>query len=479
MATGMTGTRRCIVGVLMSLVVLLGLAPGPATATTLSASDLQDAVDGWTDAIGAPGMSVRIVDRDAVVAEASSGVDGNGDPVDAATPFVWGSVSKQFTAATILGLEDEDAVDGSTPVVDVVPQARGMLADPATTVDDLVHHTSGLPHDITVTDDWSRRGSAADAVATISQPAGTTGRGNFRYSSLNYLLLQAVVESVTGKSFAEALDAQVLAPAGTTAITDPEQFTRDVPPGHVPFFGSARPIDVGVDTAGLGYGYLAGSSEDLGRYASWRLSRLQNGEDALPEVDTGEGTDYGDGLFHENIAGQDVWWHSGAVPGYYTYVAFVPGIDKAMVLATNRYGEIEAEHIAAVGRNLTTLVLDGSTTVLPPSSAWTVLGAVFAAVAVLLAIIVWVTIRLFTGQVRPRTLGGAAIRIAITTVLGGSVLIGAYIGVPAVVGASLSVMELWAPDVTLAFWILLGTVFLASALVVTDQVVNYSRTRRT
>lgn len=308
---------------------------------------------------------------------------------------------------------------------------------------------------------------------------GTTERGSFRYSSLNYLLLQAVVESVTGESFADALDAEVLAPAETSAITDPEQFTEDVPPGHVPFFGSARPIDVGVDSAGLGYGYLAGSTGDLGRYASWRLSQLQGGEDTAPEVDTGEGTEYGDGLFHEKIAGQDVWWHSGAVPGYYTYVAFVPALDRSMVLATNRYGEIEAEHIAAVGRNLTTLVIDGSTTGLPSSSAPMVLGVIFAAVAVLLAIVVWVTVRLFTGQVRQRSLGGAALRIAITTVLGGSVLIGAYIGVPSIVGASLSVMALWAPDVTLAFWILLGTVFLASALAVADQVVNYSRVRQT
>ncbi|WP_230596723.1 serine hydrolase domain-containing protein [Rhodococcoides fascians] len=479
MATVAAGTRRLAVGLLMTLTFLLGLTPGPAAAVTLSNTDLQNAVDEWAAEIGAPGMSVQVLDSDTVVGEASNGVDGNGEPVDASTPFVWGSVSKQFTAATVLGLERQGVFDESTPVVDIVPGARNMLGDPATSVGDLMHHTSGLPHDITVTDDWSRRGSAVDAIATIPQPVGTTERGSFRYSSLNYMLLQAVVETVTGESFADALDAQVLSPADTSAITDPEQFTDDVPPGHVPFFGSARPIDVGVDSAGLGYGYLAGSTGDLGRYASWRLSRLQGGEDTAPEVDTGEGTEYGDGLFHEKIAGQDVWWHSGAVPGYYAYVAFVPALDRAMVLATNRYGEIEAEHIAAVGRNLTTLVIDGSTTGLPSSSAPMVLGTIFAAVAVLLAIVVWVTVRLFTGQVRQRSLGGAALRIAITTVLGGSVLIGAYIGVPTIVGASLSVMALWAPDVTLAFWILLGTVFLASALVVTDQVVNYGRIRQT
>ncbi|AYJ50563.1 serine hydrolase domain-containing protein [Rhodococcus sp. P1Y] len=488
-----TGVRRALVGVL-SVVASVGLATGSAAAApdahsqpaahsqpdadSQPAAELQESIDTWASDIGAPGMTAQIVDLDGVVAEAWTGVDGRGAPVDAATTFVWGSVSKQFTAATVVGLEREGVIDEQTPVLEILPQAKDMLGDPATTVGDLVHHTSGLPHDITVTDDWTRRESASDAVASIAKPTGTSERGTFQYSSLNYLLLQAVVEQTTHGSFADALTAEVLEPADATAtVTDPDVYTQDVPPGNVPFFGSARPIDVGVDSAGLGYGYLAGSIDDLGRYASWRLGELKNGEDRVPEVDTGQGTEYGDGLFHENIAGQDVWWHSGAVPGYYTYVALVPGQDKAVVLATNRYGEIEAERIAAVGRNVTTLVLDGSTSELPSSLAFTVLGVLLAIVALLVVLIVWVTTRLFTGRTRERSLAGAAVRIVITALLGGAVLFGAYIGVPMLVGASLSVMWLWAPDVTLVFWILLGTVFLASALVVTNEVVNYSRFR--
>lgn len=472
-----THTKRMFVGVL-SIAATFGLLVTPAAAEAQSPQALQDAVDDWSSEIGAPGMTVQIVDLDGVQEQASTGVDGRGNAVDSSTPFVWGSVSKQFTAATVLGLERDGVVDPQKAVVDVVPQARQMLADPSTTVDDLVHHTSGLPHDITVTDDWTRRGSASDAVASISQPPGVNERGTFRYSSLNYLLLQAVIEQSTGETYAQALTDEVLDPAGAdSTITDPDEYTRDIAPGTVPFFGSAKPIDVGVDSAGLGYGYLAGSIDELGKYASWRLGQLRDGEAAAPEEDTGQGTEYGDGLFHENIAGQDVWWHSGAVPGYYTYVALVPGENKAMVLATNRYGEIEADRIAAVGRNLTTLVLDGSTTDLPASSAFVVLAVILGLVAVLVGLIAWVTTRLFTGRTKERSLAGAAVRILAAALVGGVLLFGAYIGVPSLVGASLSVMWLWAPDVTLSFWILLGTVFLSTALVVTHEIVNYSRFR--
>ncbi|WP_338890433.1 serine hydrolase domain-containing protein [Rhodococcus sovatensis] len=477
-----TGARRVLamlcVLVTVGAIVALGSGTVRALADTQPAV-LQEAVDGWASEIGAPGMTVQIVDSDGVVAQASTGVDGRGAPVDDATPFVWGSVSKQLTAATVRGLERDGFVDENARVVDVVPQARQILVDPAVTVGDLIFHTSGLPHDITGTDDWTRRESAADAVATMYEPDGVAARGTFRYSSLNYLLLQAVVEMATDGSFADALEREVLEPAGaTTTITDPEDFERSVPPGHVPFFGSARSIDVGVDAAGLGYGYLAGSISDLGRYAAWRLAELQNGESSMAEVDTGHGTTYGNGLFHESIGGQDVWWHSGAVPGYYAYVAFVPGENVAMVLAANRYGEIEAERIAAVGRNVTTLVVDGSTSDLPGSMAPIVLGVLLGALALLIGWIVLSVYRVLTGRTKESSFAGAAIRVLIVVVGAGVTVIGVYVGVPMLVGATPTVMALWAPDVAVMFWVLLGAVCLTATLLVVSQVVGYGKSRR-
>jgi hypothetical protein len=107
-----------------------------------------------------------------------------------------------------------------------------------------------------------------------------------------------------------------------------------------------------------------------------------------------------------------------------------------------------------------------------------VLGAVLGLVAVLVALIAWVTTLLFTGRTKERSISGAAVRILITSVLGGAVLIGAYIGLPSLVGTTLPIMWLWAPDVALVSWILLGVVFLAAALVVAKEVAGCRRSRR-
>lgn len=330
-----------------------------------------------------------------------------------------------------------------------------------------------------MTDNWSRRGSATNAVATVARPNGTTTRGVYRYSSLNYLLLQAVIEQATGEPYAVALEREVLQPSGATAtITGAEEFVTQVPPGHVPFFWGEQPMDVGFDSAGLGYGYLAGSTEGLGGYASWRMGQLRQGGAPGPEVATGGSAEYGSGLFHEVIGGEEVWWHAGAVPGYYTYVAMVPSLDRAVVLATNSYGEIEAERIAAVGRALIAETTGGESTELPRSPATPILGVLTAAVLLFGGVIVWTLIRLFTGRTRTRSPRNSAVRIAIIFVAGGAVLIGVVAGVPTITGASLPTMWRWAPDVTLLLWTLLGAVFGASALGIAVELGNRGRSGR-
>lgn len=456
---------------------LIVLSACPAAGRELDEDSLQVLVRQWASEIGAPGMAARIVDSNGVLSGASVGVDGDGRPVDGSTPFVWGSVSKQFAAATVRGLEREGTLDASSSVLEVLPQARRMLTDPTVTVDDLVHHTSGLPHDIAVTDDWTRRVSAADAVASLDAPTGTGARGEFRYSSLNYLLLQAVIEQVGGSSYANNVRRVVLDPAGADAITDPNVFVDTVPPGHVPFFATARSVDVGIDSAGMGYGYLAGSVDDLGRYASWRLRELQNGESRELEVPTGQGSTYGDGLFHEQIDGREVWWHAGAVPGYYTYVAAIPSLDTAIVLTANRYGEIEADRIAAVGRNLTTSVTGGSTTELPASEASTVLSALAAIIAALVVGIGVRAVRIVSGKTPPRTTRGAVVRGSIAVSAGMAAAVAVLLGLSASTGAKLSVAVRWAPDVAVLVWMLLGAIVVFALLDVVGQVVGCRHAR--
>ncbi|MGW5269181.1 serine hydrolase domain-containing protein [Rhodococcus sp. NPDC003994] len=466
--------RRVVV---MSVAAIL-VGGSVASAQVTDVPSLQDAVVRWSGETETPGLAAQIVSTEGVVDSAETGVDGHGAPIDDATPFVWGSVSKQLAAATVLQLQSEGLVALSDAVTDRVPQAVEMLGGTDVTVSQLIHHTSGLPHDVSVTDDWSRRGSATDTVATLQRPDGATPPGDYHYSSLNYLVLQAVVESVTDGFYADALRRTVLEPAGATdVVVDATSFTDTVPPGSAPFFWTTRTVDIGIDSAGWGYGYLAGSVGDLGRYATWRLDRLRSGEPVGDAVETGRDTLYGNGLFRERIDGHDVWWHAGAVPGYFAYVALVPDENRAMVLLANRYGELEADRLAAMGRNLTHLVLGGPTPSLPSSSAPGVLAAL---AAVIVALLLWAAI-VMRGMRRggePRSRRASVVRIGLTIVVAAAVVIGSITAVPSVVGVAPDAMWRWAPDATVMFWALLGSVMAVAGVIVLREVAGQRRSGR-
>src|SRR5690606_22027360 len=92
------------------------------------------------------------------------------------------------------------------------------------------------------------------------------------YSSANYLVLAAVVEAVTGRSFPGVLAEQVLEPAGMDqAVTTPGRAADRVPPGHRFVLGHPRPFDSPYDPAGAAYGYLGGSLEDAVAFAQAHL----------------------------------------------------------------------------------------------------------------------------------------------------------------------------------------------------------------
>ncbi|MFI8569520.1 serine hydrolase domain-containing protein [Rhodococcus sp. NPDC078407] len=416
-----------IVHALLTLAAVLTATPiMPGDATTSDVTVI-------TEELGIPGAAFRVVSEREVIETVDYGLDGNGAPIDDGTPFVWGSVSKSVTAATVLALAAQLRLDLSVPVHSVLPES-GSLVSHDVTIDDLIHHTSGLPHDVTHLDVWGRTERALDVIPTLDVPAGD--RGTFRYSSLNYLLLQAVVEKITGKPFADVVTRET----GVHAVDA-------VAPGHVPFFTFPRRIDTGIDAAGLGYGYLAGSIDELSRYAARQLTApASNSPDTVP---TGFGTSYGLGWYVETLPdGTEMRWHSGAVPGYFTHVALIPERNLAVVFAANRYGELEADKLASAARSLVLTRLGMDEPRAARFGTYEIALIASSTVAVLLALCAGRTL------FRIRTSPGrwAPAQILMAAVAGGAL----YFGMPMVAGAPISTLARWAPDVTLLFWIVLA-----------------------
>ncbi len=133
------------------------------------------------------------------------------------TVFRIGSITKLFTAFSILQLEERGLLKVTDPVVKYIPELPQSWG--AITIHQLLCHVSGIP-DFTSAkaygdfDDSRHVENALKEFADkpLLSPPGET----MRYSNSGYTLLGRVIEKVSGKSYPDYLTENILAPAGMT-----------------------------------------------------------------------------------------------------------------------------------------------------------------------------------------------------------------------------------------------------------------------
>jgi len=119
-------------------------------------------------------------------------------PWTPATVSTIGSITKQFTGAAILALEEEGKLAVSDPITKYF---EGVPADKsAITLHHLLTHSSGLsdPPDV---DDWDPITLADFTRRVLAQPLHfDPGRG-YEYANANFSFLGAIIEKLTGRGY--------------------------------------------------------------------------------------------------------------------------------------------------------------------------------------------------------------------------------------------------------------------------------------
>ncbi|MER7001107.1 serine hydrolase domain-containing protein [Streptomyces sp. NPDC000410] len=389
--------RRAAAAATALLLGLLPLGEAPAAARPPVPADRIAAMDAYVrermEATRTPGLAYAVVGLDGPIHARAWGTDGYGERVTAETPFLWGSVAKPIAASAVMTLVQDGRLRLDDPVVDHLPAFRfgGHSHASRVTVRHLLQQTAGLPESATleVADcvDADCPG-AAERVAELDgvQPLGPPGT-TYAYSSANYLVLAAVVESVTGRSFADHLMDSVLRPAGMDgAIADRESAReRNLPPGHQLLWGVPSAIVDGVDDAGAAYGYTGGDLNDLAAFASLQLrsGKAGNGTTVLtPESirlmrdpgrlhPSGAATGYGLGW---RVGGLEApldtaIWHTGATPGYSAMLFLLPDRNTALVLQQNLHGLLHDGAAMQVGFGAARILAGGTAPTDVPSAA--------------------------------------------------------------------------------------------------------------
>jgi CubicO group peptidase (beta-lactamase class C family) len=133
-------------------------------------------------------------------------------PCTADTVFDIGSITKQFTAAAILKLEEAGKLRVEDPLSKHLPGVPDDKA--AVTLHHLLTHTSGLDSYYGKDEDYAPRDLAVSLF--LRMPLITAPGAKYRYSNPGYSLLAAVVEKHAGKSYEAYLREVFFGPLGMT-----------------------------------------------------------------------------------------------------------------------------------------------------------------------------------------------------------------------------------------------------------------------
>lgn len=308
-----------------------------------------------------PGASVVVIEDGRVSARRAYGM-AELERRTRATPetdFRLASVSKQFTAMTVLLLVRDGKLRYDQPVRDILPELPAAAA--GVTIRHLLHHTSGLwDYEDLIPEARTAQLDDRDVLALLAPkdslyfPPGSS----YRYSNSGYVLLGLVVARISGMTFPEFLRTRIFAPLGMSATVAHVEGSDTVPRrayGYSPTETGFRATDQSVTSATLGDGGIYTNVDDMARW-----DRALSGTDFVdaaalqlattpPALSGGGTTEYGFGWIVDTYRNERRWWHGGETSGFRNVILRLPDRRFTVVVLTNRSSgdpRVIAERIA-------------------------------------------------------------------------------------------------------------------------------------
>jgi CubicO group peptidase (beta-lactamase class C family) len=264
-----------------------------------------------------------------------------------ATNYRLASVTKQFTAASILLLAEDGRLQLDDPVrkwLPTLPEAAGAI-----TLRHLLSHMSGLiDYEDVIPAELTAQLHDADVLRILESQNRTyfePGKG-YRYSNSGYALLALIVGKASGKDFASFLRERIFKPLqmnDTVAYEEGVSKVNNRAFGYSEVDGSWQRTDQSQTSAVLGDGGIYSSIDDLAKWdAAWyddRLLRASSRELAsTPVTPTDDPTiQYAMGWrVTRTEQGRNTLWHSGETMGFRNVIVRYPQQHLTVIVLTNR-----------------------------------------------------------------------------------------------------------------------------------------------
>lgn len=330
------------------LLVALGALSLAAAETSGLDRKLTETISAALKASGAPSVSVAVVDNGKLVYARAFG-EANveaGRAAGVSTRYAVGSISKQFTAASILLLQEQHKLSLDDKVSKYFPK---LTRANEITIRQLLSHTSGYedyaPQDYIIPE-WTKPTTPAAVLDRWAEkPLNFDPGTRWQYSNTNYVLAGEIFEKASGQSLLSFLRSKIFEPLGMTSAGDCQASSPADATAYTRYaLGPPRPARREASGWYFAAGELCMTPSDLAR---WDIAFLQKKilsarsyDEFTREVKlkNGDFTHYALGLqlgsFHDIPAIS----HGGEVSGFLASNIVFPTRNAAIVTLSNQDG---------------------------------------------------------------------------------------------------------------------------------------------
>jgi CubicO group peptidase (beta-lactamase class C family) len=268
--------------------------------------------------------------------------------------YLIGSVTKQFTAALILKLQEMDKLSVDDKISKYYPSFKH---GNEITIRNLLNHTSGIPNytsDVAVTMNMGAYESTSEILDTMfTRELESKPDSIMIYSNTGFLILGDIVEKASGKTYKEFIQETIFTPLGMNNSafnvfdTNDVLFTKGYTIKKTEEGKEIIPTRyMDVSFAGAA-GSISSTVEDMLKWDMTLYSNKILSEKSRQEMFTPKMQNYGFGIIIDEPEYKDGKhkriWHSGRIPGFISAAQrFIEDTTSVIILSNNDRSDLNA-----------------------------------------------------------------------------------------------------------------------------------------